>query len=284
MVQSASRAGILPISNQDQLSSIVYPEASTAWASLSSFQWNLEWAAVARRVLIASWPLLSQSLVTQAALHERKMFGSLIGQWTSGESLPLGVYWLDHSSRLVIMFAYSGQVNGVWEWPGWAPSLLDHAKIAGISWRAQRDLHRLSTQITTRGAPPPTTATLLRSLRRQRSHEFADQIRAATGVYSMNGDRKMLDEIWPSAPTGVGECCGPKLLCWAAHLRIVPLGLAEATMSEKLLSNATLLERCELRLPSSNPMHHSLSFYAPCSHRCRPLFPFLLGEHDFTMP
>ena len=242
--------------------------------------------AVARDLASAWWCGVERRQDVQVAVKEGKMFGVLIGRYLgepiAGISDVQDVYpsfAIDHSdpvSRWVYLVACSGQLGGLWNPHGWAPSLIYHQQIAGESWRAQRDLHRLTQRISQakqRGAT--NEVGVLKNKRRQRSRQHANLIRKSTHLTPLVGRPRSLNFIWPDAATGVGECCGPKLICWAAQLGIEPIGVAEFQVT---YHDATLTStpRAELITQSYSP-RYTLSFYAPCRARCQPLLSFLVN-------
>lgn len=72
-----------------------------------------------------------------------------------------------------------------------------------------------------------------------------------------DGKERTLREIWPSAPSGTGDCCAPRLLSYCYHLGLKPASLAEFFYG-------------------SGSYEH-LSFHNPCDSRCKPLLPAIIG-------
>ena len=66
-----------------------------------------------------------------------------------------------------------------------------------------------------------------------------------------------LDDIFPSAPSGTGDCCAPRLLCHAYELGKDPLSLCEFFYGDGTVGHK--------------------SFCAPCDARCKPILPAILG-------
>lgn len=270
----------------------------------------------ARAEAVVWWRRAALTPEVRRGVAEGKMFGLLLCQVpntyqhaeqqgsTCTNALPLGASWVDPSRSLVSLVAFSGQLDGVWERPGWAPSLLNHHRVAGESWRAQRDLHRLShnLKLAQRGENAESARELKR-MRRERSNEHARYLRDQTFITCMSGEIHALSTLWPDAATGVGECCAPKLLCWAVQLGFEPLGLAEFCIVERRLRppRADLLDQHEVifsidhstaqRSPSGgvslqgepsrgDTSPETLSFYAPCRPRCQPLMPLIFDTES----
>jgi hypothetical protein len=237
--------------------------------------------------IIGAW--LSELYAYKFLKDKGKMFGVLLGTWLGEDTLPQDVSWVNKDKKLVSIRAYSGQMNGVWMWPSWAPSLLAHHRIAGESWRVQYALHTLTQQIN--DPIQQRTSELINQLRQQRSsisRQHAQTLREHTYLYALNGDVRRLSDCWSTAATGVGECCAPKLICRAAQLKIKPIGLAEFWCGpHPKTPPAELIETRALRLDLISEYSSKiswadslieLSFYAPCKERCLPLMPFLLNE------
>ena len=209
------------------------------------------------------------------------MFGVLVGLY-SGPS-QLGMFECEADdvfyprSRQVYIVACSGQLGGLWNPYGWAPSLINHQRISGDSWRAQRDLHRLTHRIAQANQRrDQSQVRALKQSRRDLSRRHADVIREATLLTPLIGNSRSLSDFWPDAATGVGECCAPKLICWSAQLGIHPIGLAEFQVTYHHRSRSPRIPRAEL-ITHVSTSEYDLSFYAPCHPRCRPLLPFLIN-------
>lgn len=237
--------------------------------------------------IIGAW--LPEFHAHKSLKDKGKMFGVLLGSWLGEDTLPQDVSWVSKDQKLVSIRAYSGQMDGVWMWPSWAPSLLSHHRVAGESWRVQYLLHTLTQQINNR--TQLRASELISQLRQQRSsisRQHAQTLREHTYLYALNGDVQRLSDYWPRAATGVGECCAPKLICRAAQLKIKPIGLAEfwwgphpktppAELIEKRALNLDLISEHSSKIRRADSLIE-LSFYAPCKERCLPLMPFLLNQ------
>ena len=97
-----------------------------------------------RRFVLDQWLAQHSSHLDDLTLNEAsgKMFGVLIGEMTSQKggdlrsdqqnkelealAVPLTISHSRHfgTERLFVLKAFSGQLNGVWTRPTWAPSLL----------------------------------------------------------------------------------------------------------------------------------------------------------------
>lgn len=167
---------------------------------------------------------------------------------------------LDQQGQVQHLKAYSGQLQGAWLRMGWAPPLFDPKVIAQASWETQTHLHVMNRLLTEKKQIDPQR---LKQGRRQRSQELTMVLlktyhlkRRIQGKLELQN----LSILWPDAPLGTGDCCAPKLLSWAAELNLTPLGLVEFWWGK---------ERASYR-PGG--------LYPPCSERCAPILPWLLGE------
>lgn len=72
-----------------------------------------------------------------------------------------------------------------------------------------------------------------------------------------DGLKRSLNDVFPKAPSGTGDCCAPRLLSYAYSLGKKPLSISEFFYG-------------------SGTQPH-LSFHGPCDQRCKPLMPSLIG-------
>ena len=166
---------------------------------------------------------------------------------------------VDKEGRRYLLRAFSGQLQGAWHRAGWCPPLFNAAHVGLASWETQTYLHLLNRKIQERQGDVAE----LKRARRERSRELTKILREAYELrrLSVEGEleRRSLAEHWPDAPLGVGDCCAPKLLCWAATLKLTPVALVE------------------LWWGAPQGSFHAGQTYAPCAERCLPLLGWLLG-------
>jgi len=82
-------------------------------------------------------------------------------------------------------------------------------------------------------------------------------------VNNFRGQSAILDEVIGSTrnkPTGIGDCCAPKLLNHAALSNLTPVSLAEFYFGRENRSDTRQHGR----------------FYPPCEDKCQPLLGYLL--------
>ena len=107
------------------------------------------------------------------------------------------------------------------------------------------------------------TETGLRDARRALSRQLMARIHAAYRIPDRSGALHPLTQAFlrPEAmPSGVGDCCAPKLLAWASRRGYEPLGLAEFWFGDP---------------PPAGGRQHG-AFYGACARACQPLLGFML--------
>lgn len=178
----------------------------------------------------------------------------------TGEGKMLGVLSaVSEEGERWCLRAFSGQLQGAWRRVGWAPPLFEPSAVAQASWETQTTLHTLNRLIEEgRG-----DLAELRRARRASSQALTQTLIESYTLTRRSGgelERIALSALWPGAPLGAGDCCAPKLLCWAASLGLRPVGLVEFWWG------------------AARGSHQQGVTYAPCHERCAPLLPWLLGE------
>ena len=165
-----------------------------------------------------------------------------------------------HNQR-IFLYGFSGQFNGRWSVPGWAPPLFDVDQFRRLNDPVEREIKELGRQIE-RQIDPHQKKELLSS-RKQLSKQLMLRIHNLYRLKNINGHTATLSEAVGSEanlPTGIGDCCAPKMLNQAAELFLTPLSLAEFYFG---------------RSNPSGTREHGF-FYPPCRDKCRPLLGFLL--------
>jgi hypothetical protein len=176
-----------------------------------------------------------------------KMFGVLECQRGAGQRF--------------FLYGFSGQYNGRWLAPGWAPPLFDVARYKKMHDPVERRIRELGTQIDQQ-----TDKRLQQELctaRKQLSRQLMKRIHGLYRLHNFSGRSATLNEAVgtpATLPTGIGDCCAPKLLNQAAELGLYPLSIAEFFFG-----------RCT---PSGTRQHSTI--YEPCLDKCRPILGFLL--------
>lgn len=182
-----------------------------------------------------------------------KMFGVLVAK------NPEGVHR--------VLYAFSGQYNGIWQVPGWAPPLFSLELFHHIHDAREREIKGLTHKLSEL-SPGTKQWQTLRTTRKQLSRKLMQDIFDIYRLRNFRGDSGTLKNAFtgPALPTGTGDCCGPKLLVWAATQGLEPLGMAEFYWG---------------RANKSGTRRHGV-IYPSCVEKCQPLLGFLLcgSSHD----
>lgn len=121
---------------------------------------------------------------------------------------------------------------------------------------------------------------VLKQQRRELSRTLQSQMHNAYVLTNFAGETRSLREIITEGamPTGMGDCCAPKLLHYAATHDLTPLAMAEFWWGN----------------PSTDGYKIQGEFYGACPERCQPLMGFLLSGRrsspslpvfgDFALP
>ena len=89
------------------------------------------------------------------------------------------------------------------------------------------------------------------------SRQCWEQLKALYRFNCFDGVIRSLEEVFPNAPSGTGDCCAPRLLSHAYAIGKDPMSL------------------CEFFYGSGSYEHKS--FQNPCDARCKPLLPSMIG-------
>ncbi len=112
---------------------------------------------------------------------------------------------------------------------------------------------------------------VLKKQRRELSRTLQTQMHSAYVLTNFAGETRSLRELIMEGtmPTGMGDCCAPKLLHYAATNNLMPLAMAEFWWGN----------------PSADGYKIQGEFYGACVERCQPLMGFLLsGRRSPTVP
>ena len=127
------------------------------------------------------------------------------------------------------------------------------------SFETQLQLYLLTHMLDSQNKGIDPLKSALKTQRKRKSSALTSKIHDAYHFIHPTGAVLSLTQLWPKAPTGTGECCAPKLLNWANRRRLKPLGLVEFWWGASKRSN------------------HAGDLKDPCTTRCIPLLPFMLG-------
>jgi len=89
------------------------------------------------------------------------------------------------------------------------------------------------------------------------SREVWKRLLSLYEFHCFDGKTVRLEEIFPDAPSGTGDCCAPRLLSRCYALGKKPLSMAEFYWGDGPFERA--------------------SFHSPCDSRCKPVLRYILG-------
>lgn len=165
----------------------------------------------------------------------------------------------DADGKTVVLRGFSSLRRGIREVEGWVPPLLPADLYYGTIVPTQQEIEAL----TSRMEALSSASTGRRELHAQRTRMSRDLLRKMNESYrfhNFRGQERSLEQAFfpPRArPGGVGECCAPKLLDYAATHGLRPLSLAEFYWGDS---------------PSWTPGEFSVC----CESRCQPILGFML--------
>ncbi|MCB9177483.1 MAG: hypothetical protein H6648_10005 [Caldilineae bacterium] len=140
-----------------------------------------------------------------------------------------------------------------------AVSRVERRQLRELRQHQQREALRLEAALASLTA----AETELVEARRALSRQLMSRIHGAYRIPDRNGALHPLSRAFgrPDAmPSGVGDCCAPKLIGWASRLGYTPIGLAEFWFGSPP--------------PAGGRRHGEL--YGACARACQPLLGFML--------
>ncbi len=165
--------------------------------------------------------------------------------------------------------AFSGEWDESWVAPaGWVPSpgrLQDYAEARRETEDRVAELTRQIDEFKAR----PTSKPIRRQIeeikidRGRLSRDLTDKIHAAYRFENALGETLPMTDVQtgsPRPPTGMGDCCAPKLLQAATRLGLAPKGMVEFWWGP----------------PSAMFPRQEGTFYGSCEQKCYPILGFLL--------
>jgi tRNA pseudouridine32 synthase/23S rRNA pseudouridine746 synthase len=172
----------------------------------------------------------------------------------------------DRSGNTVVLKAFSCQYDGEWLIDGWVPPILDPKQFYDLIAEPDRQINIRTRAL--RGMEKSDLAyKKLSDERKALSQQLMKEIHALYRLTNFHGETRPLTEILSgNIPMGVGECCAPKLLNYAALHGLKPLGLSEFYWGKE---------------NKSGTRQHK-QFYPACVEKCQPILGFMLcGAEEF---
>ncbi len=187
-----------------------------------------------------------------------KMFGVMVCRNREGE--------------LGVLRAFSGEWDNRTKPPDWVPSSSHIEEYERDREDTESVLFALTGRIETLRVQPPSkgrdqTIEGLKAQRRRLSRGLTDQIHDAYRFDNALGEVLPLTQVNTGSrrpPTGMGDCCAPKLLQCAIRNEFEPLGMVEFWWG------------------TSPPVHPRIEgeYYGSCEHKCYPILGFMLRGVD----
>ncbi len=168
---------------------------------------------------------------------------------------------LDEQNKPVILKAFSGQYNGLWEVEGWAPPLFSTKAFFEVTREKEQQIMHLTNIIAKLPSSSQQRKDLI-SKRKRLSQNLMQQIHKLYKVHNFKGMSVSLHQAFNSRgiPTGAGDCCAPKLLNLAAKKGLKPNGMTEFFWGKTNKSQTRV--------------HGQI--YPSCHEKCQPLLGYML--------
>ena len=169
-----------------------------------------------------------------------------------------------------ILYAFSGQYNGIWLAEGWVPPLFNIDEFLGMTVEKEKEIKQLGSRID-QCSPHSSEWLVHRKNRRLLSRKLMIEIHGLYQLSNFRGETASLQEAFIDSsgiPTGTGDCCAPKLLNFAAKNNLRPLGISEFFWGRE----------------NSSGGHRHGSFASSCREKCQPILGFMLcGLEDYQL-
>lgn len=166
----------------------------------------------------------------------------------------------DSDNNTIVLKAFSGQFNTQWVVQGWVPPLFDPQEFNRINTPAEQEIKYLTHLIDTKTGGNRSD---LITKRKELSQKLMKDIHALYRLHNFKGECASLQEaclLTKGLPTGIGDCCAPKLLNFAAANKLTPLGISEFYWGKENKSKTRKLGR----------------FYPSCHEKCEQILGFIL--------
>jgi len=179
----------------------------------------------------------------------------------------------DDRGRSVVLRAFSSLPGGVRDVDGWVPQILSRDSFDKVVLPGLAEIKELTSQLDRlKGSSAESNSTsALRQRRTSLSQQLWRRMQTLYRFHNFRGESRCLRDAFAKHPSGagnitsgVGECCAPKLLNYAARSGLTPLGIAEFYWGGTTRSGN--------RQPGG--------FYPACESRCQPLLGFMLCGLD----
>lgn len=166
---------------------------------------------------------------------------------------------VDQDGKQVLLKAFSGQYNGVWDVKGWVSPLFDTKEFDFLVGGVDKEIKQLGKIINKLLLGDDRQELIYK--RKRLSQNLMKEIHGLYRVHNFRSEVMPLTAFFENGiPAGAGDCCGPKLLDAAARMNLTPQSLAEIFWGETNLAGTRMQG----------------NFYGPCKEKCLPLLGFML--------
>ena len=175
----------------------------------------------------------------------------------------------DTGGNTVVLKAFSCQYDGEWLIDGWVPPILDPKAFYELIAEPDKEINRRTQALQGLEKSDPDYQKLFNE-RKALSQKLMKDIHDLYHLTNFKGKTRPLTEVFSfrqssgqagaNIPTGVGECCAPKLLNHAALNGLKPIGLSEFYFGKE---------------SKSGEREHG-EFYPACAEKCQPILGYML--------
>lgn len=162
----------------------------------------------------------------------------------------------------ITLKAFSGQYNGKWLVPGWAPPLFSTDEFNLVNTETEKKIKSLTHEIQSLSSQDSNRQTLVQT-RKKLSQTLMIDLHKLYTLHNFHKENVSIFDAFikeTGIPTGTGDCCAPKLLNYAAQHDLTPVGLTEFYWG---------------KTNKSGSKEHGFT-YTSCKEKCEPILGFLL--------
>lgn len=169
---------------------------------------------------------------------------------------------INPQGETITLKAFSGQYNGNWLVAGWVPPLFSIEEFNLVNDDTEKKIKDLTYEIQSIPSQNSKRQTLVQTRKKLSQTLMIDLHK----LYTLHNFRSKSTSIFDAftkktgIPTGVGDCCAPKLLNYAANNDLTPVGLTEFYWG---------------KTNKSGSKEHGF-LYTSCKEKCEPILGFLL--------
>lgn len=173
---------------------------------------------------------------------------------------------LDQAGETVWLKAFSSLGTGVRDVDGWVPYLVETSVFDQVVKPQQEEIKRL-TKLRNDLEAGDSARFEIEEKRKAISRDLMPKIHDLYQFHNFRGETRPLREVFRAdggIPGGVGDCCAPKLLNYAAVQKLKPVSVAEFYWGGSNKSGR--------KQPGQ--------FFEACAEKCQPILGFMLCGID----